>query len=82
MLDIAYVYGDDDYAASTWEELREEVKQEQIYRLTKGEEFIEFATGCYVELRRFNDVDKEFINFIKAKIQDYDDAKHTNFYVV
>lgn len=35
-----------------------------------------------VQALEFDNIDKNFIKFIKSEICDYDDLKHANFYVI
>ena len=39
---------------------------------------------CQFEYRahKFGDVDPDFVEFIRNKVQDYDDSKSNNFYIV
>jgi len=81
---LLYVYGDNDYAAMTWEDkISEENKKIIVDRLLSGEETcIEFEEDYFVELREFDNVDKKFVDFIIDKFMDYDMSKHSNFFVI
>jgi hypothetical protein len=79
---IIYVHGDDDYGALNFEQSfgLERAKDE----VAKGNN--KFASDnegeWYAEVKEFGEVDAAFIDFIKSEIQDYDAAKHKNFYVL
>ena len=77
---ILYVYGGEDYAAVTFEDEIGIVKAKKIIGDKKLE--VEFADGIYGRIIEFNDVDLEFIKFIRNEIQDYDQSKHANFYII
>lgn len=81
MTKILYVYGDD-YAASTFDKLVEkgELTAALLWEAGSGEydnedDYFEF------EALEYGAVDPEFIEWVQG-IQDYDDSKHANFYVV
>lgn len=88
---ILYVWGDDDYGALMFEQSKYSV--EQVAEMCQETdsisiEYTEFV-GEFEETTQFNakvyefkEVDPNFVHFIKADIQDYDDGKHKNFYVV
>ena len=85
-------YGD--YGAVTFEQSTltvESVLEEMALHdtteieLSVGEDFENYdeePTGLSFELFEFKEVDPEFIDFIRNYIQDYDDSKHRNFYIV
>lgn len=43
--------------------------------------FVELIS-VYLEALEFKDVDPKFMEFIKVNIQDYDESKYNNFYIV
>lgn len=88
---ILYVWGDDDYGALMFEQSKYSVEQvaemcqETDYiniEYTEGVGEFEETTQFNAKVYEFGEVDPEFIKFIKDDIQDYDDSKHHNFYVV
>jgi len=82
---VLYVSGGDDYAA--WGFERKEFNYKEIWekaRKLKNNIWIysDVEDAFEVQALEFGEVDKEFINFVQNKIQDYDDSKHTNFYII
>lgn len=82
---VLYVSGGDDYMALTFEQ--DHVKDGD-YK-TWFDKTVEnggnmWIEDDYIELtaHEFGEVDKKFIDFVRHEIQDYDDSKHSNFYVV
>lgn len=76
------VQGDDDYGALTFEEefgvdkVREGVAKGETKFMSADE------TSWYGEVHEFGEVDAKFVTFIQDHFMDYDDCKHTNFYVL
>ena len=71
-----------DYDALRFEE-NFRVTPELCKRIENGEELLDSdGVGFDVSVHEFPDVDREFLKFIRTHIQDDDDSKHTNFYVV
>ena len=83
---LIYVHGDDDYGALYWEQLNDKKKASYIEKLSSQEEkviTIEDEGGeTYIELLEFDKVDPKFVLFIKNNIQDYDDSKSKDFFVI
>lgn len=80
---ILYIFGDNDYTALEFENLPLGRRGDIISKAKEDiNELIEWDCGCYVKVMEFNNVDESFIDFIKNEIQDYDDSKHKNFYVL
>jgi hypothetical protein len=80
---ILFVHGDDDYAALQWEQLNQEKTDKIILKFTTNPTGrIEFADGCYVELKEFGNIDEKFIEFLFDEMLDYDSCKHVNFYIL
>lgn len=88
---ILYVWGDDDYGALTFEQSKYTV--EQVAEMCQEADSIEIewteGVGEFEEYNQFNakvyefgEIDLKFIEFVMDKLQDYDDSKHHNFYVV
>jgi hypothetical protein len=83
---VLEVFGDD-YAATGFEELRNnnKINPVEMWEKAKKEgqqvyEDDEFAfEWCAYE---FGEVDPKFIDFVHDTMQDYDDSKHHNFYVL
>ena len=79
---ILLIEGDSDYAACTFEE---EMGIEKAKELIKEGKEINIETeeshftGTVYE---FGEVDEKFVNFVTSHIQDYDQSKHTNFYLL
>lgn len=87
---VLYVSSGSDYAACTFEDdkvfadlpvLWERVmaKDGEIADFVLGDED---ATEVDLEAYEFGEVDPNFIKFIRDTIQDYDDSKHSNFYII
>lgn len=80
MTKILYVSGDD-YAALSFDRLVEagELSAKALWESGSGE----YDGDDWFEYKalEFGDVDPKFIEWIYS-IQDYDDSKHANFYVV
>jgi hypothetical protein len=79
---ILYVYGDDDFAALTWEQKNDKFKKNIVKKLKKDGDCFEFEEGCFVVLKEFGDIDKKFIEFLGDSILDYDQCKNNNFYEI
>lgn len=83
---LIYVHGDDDYGALYWEQLSDEEKDKYTTQLLFQEEkiiTIEDEGGeTIIELLEFDKVDPKFIVFIKENIQDYDELKGNDFFVI
>lgn len=79
---ILFITGDD-YSAMGVEQ---EIGIEKAAKMTidNGGSLTINDDELYAELSilEFKEVDEKFIEFIKDKIMDYDDAKHTDFYVI
>jgi hypothetical protein len=75
---ILFVSGDDDFAAVTFEN---EVGLKKAKELLAEGKPIE-GEGFIAKVLEFGEVDQKFIDFISDEIQDYDDSKHKNFYVL
>ena len=80
---IIHVYGDDEYAAMFIEDeygieraYKEAIENGGKVEIT-GDEFQQ----AYVQVKEFGEVDSNFIDYIRDQ-QDYDMAKHTNFFVI
>ena len=41
-----------------------------------------FYIGLGMLQLNFEDVDKEFVKFVRNEVQDYDSIKHENFYII
>ena len=91
---LIYVYGNGDYDAVTFEQAGYD-DPETLRELFDGawsndnhSYTLEFKDDegydCEVEIDayEFSEVDEEFINFVRNEIQDYDQSKCANFYVV
>ncbi len=86
---VIYIYGDDDYGFLTFEgseynkpenlrEIWDEAYEDDNMITTREIDDAVIYFDCY----EFDDVDLDFIEFIRNKIQDYDDNKHKNFVVL
>ena len=77
---IAYVYGDDDYAALDFEQ------DGYVHRLHEIEKLIEkgeFSKKTYdVEVKDFGHIDVAFVSWLKSHVIDADHYKHSNFYII
>lgn len=85
---IIYVYGGDDYGAMFFEQ-QYGTDDESLNRAIKNIEANNGKLTVYgeeinyvAEVLEFGEIDPKFVDFIKNNIQDYDDSKHTNFYLV
>lgn len=76
---ILYIYGDDDYAALDFDK---EIGIEKARELWEKGQPLPLPEGVYYKVQDFGDVDPKFIDFIRDKIQDYEDSKHSNFYTI
>lgn len=80
---VLMVDGDDDYGASSFEEhmgvedAMKKINEENITSFSIEEEDYSFN----VVLKEFGEVDVKFIGFVR-ELQDYDDTKHRDFYIV
>ena len=86
---VLLVSGMDDYGVLQFEDYNQELEyslQDWVERLEKTEkkrEYIEEEEWSFsVELFEFGEIDPNFLVFIQDNIQDYDDSKHTDFFVV
>jgi hypothetical protein len=78
---IAFVQGDDDYGAMTFEDDFGGI--EKLKAMSEGKIPCEDEDGEWrVTFHDFGEVDPKFVDWIKLEIQDYDDSKHKNFYIV
>ena len=75
---ILLIEGDDDYAAVSFED---EIGLEKAKELIAKGETIK-GDSFYGKVLEFGEVDKKFVDFVRDEIQDYDDSKHANFYVI
>lgn len=82
------IYGDDDYAALTFEQKNISL-QEALQKCEESENGVwEFEEGCFAEAFEFPIGNEFFLGveelvfFIKNEICDYDMLKHTEFFVV
>ena len=78
---ILYVYGDD-YTALKFEQ--SQYDENSIAKMIENGEDPAKLFDFYIEfdLYKFNEIDSSFVDFIRNEIQNYDDSKHNNFYVV
>lgn len=75
---MIYVFGDD-YAALEFEKYYNGSSvKEVIDRVFIGRE--EHNENFGMRLYEFGNIDPDFINFVRRKILDHDQAKHENFY--
>ncbi|MFW6310933.1 MAG: hypothetical protein ACOC1K_01730 [Nanoarchaeota archaeon] len=86
---IIKISGYGDYGAKTFEEnfnkkdyldLWKQANNQKDNKLTL--EVGKYNEEIYVEAFQFKEVDKEFISHIRNNYMDYDNMKHTNFYIV
>ena len=76
---VLYVYGDDDFGATTFED---EMGVKKAFEIIDENQVLSIEEkGFTVELRTFEDVDPNFVSFVKSRVMDYDKSKHVNFYV-
>jgi hypothetical protein len=85
---ILLVWGDDDYGALTFENAHDSSPE----GLKKFEQKLIEAGGVYSEesdegqfnakIYEFEEIEPKFIEFVRNEIQDYDDSKHKNFYLM
>lgn len=86
---LIYVTGEYDYGALmfdqsidnkefTLEEVASDMKagDSKSVLVRNGEDCVD------VKMYEFGDVDPKFIEFIRNTVQDYDDSKHQNFYII
>lgn len=84
---ILHVFGED-YSASGYERLAKDDKivPEQLWekswesasKLEYEDDENMFSYRAY----RFGDIDPRFIEFVQSNVQDYEDSKSNNFYVI
>lgn len=85
---LLYITGDNDYAALGFEdsELFKDLKslynRAEINDGTLEIHLEEANTTLYITNYEFGTVDPAFVKFITGNIQDYDDSKNHNFYIV
>lgn len=91
---LLWVTSDDDYAALTFEsskynnkdDLRrfwDEAKENGETTLTIiDDDDPECYTDVYMKALEFGVVDPKFIDWVRYELQDYDDSKHRNFFIV
>jgi len=77
---LLLVSGENDYAASSFEEMM--TVPEAVKILEDGSEWIDEEEGITGKIFEFGEVDPKFIGFVRDRVQDYDDAKHYNFYII
>lgn len=76
---VLYVSSDDDYAALEFEDAYRGTAISEIIANPKAfESDDELWT---LEVMEFEEVDPKFIEFVRNRIQDYDESKHHNFYL-
>ena len=81
---VLKAYGDYDYGAKTFEEQfdKKKIAKEMIEDNMKERTLLaEYDEEVHVQLYEFEDVDPDFIDFVRDFI-DYDSTKHTDFYVI
>jgi hypothetical protein len=71
----------DDYSALNFEQ---NFNAQQVYddMVSKGEKRVSFESDEYyidVYIKEFDDIDPEFIDFVRNEIHDYDSSKHYDF---
>lgn len=84
MTKILWVTGDDDYGALTFEDSDVSVKQAFDLAAEAGGSYSTEIDGTSVnyEAFEFGEVDAKFHEFIANKVQDYDQSKDENYYIV
>lgn len=73
---IIYIQNENDYDALDFEQ-NHKVTLELWQEIKDGKDI-----GLNAKAMEFGDVDPAFIRFVNNNMIDYDQAKHTNFYVV
>lgn len=78
---ILFVYGNGDYSALDYER---DIGQEKALKLIGGElnKEVEIGPDTRAKLIDVGEVSAEFIQFIRDEIQNYDQAKARNFYII
>lgn len=83
---VLFVTGDDDFSAMMFEESAYTPKSVAESLESKGQDTADFELTdgeiFTAKLYTFKDIDPAFIDFIRNEVQDYDDSKHKNFYVL
>lgn len=85
---ILRVSSDSDYAAVDYEYAEKDGKilPEELWEKSWEEQkTLVYQDDDYLfeyRAHKFGDVDPEFIEFIRNEVQDYDDSKSKNFYIV
>lgn len=80
---VLYVSGIEG-AASQYEDMSQEEKDEimeHVWKYYERSEVYRDENGIIFEVKDFEDVDEDFIDFIYS-IQDYESSLNTNFYVI
>lgn len=79
---VLEVYGND-YAAVTFEDdLEGDVKKYVDLCNENGGDYQDEEAGIEFQIHEFDEVDPDFIEWVKNTLLDYDDSKHHNFYVL
>ncbi len=79
---ILFVSGDD-YAA--WEFEKSLYDFKEIWEKARKDPNNKYIIDDYYEIEALefeDEIDEEFIKFIRNRVQDYDTMKHQNFYIV
>ena len=76
---LLYVSGDGDYDALEFEREFEGKLVSDIITLVFDDD-VDYESDFDFELFEFEDIDPNFIQFVRNYIQDYDHAKAANFY--
>lgn len=74
---VLFVTGDDDYHSLSFEQEYSGTKVSDIINNIEKYKSDEWELKVF----SFNEVDINFVKFIRQNIQDYDDSKHKNFYL-
>jgi len=53
-----------------------------INRIVEEGGIDEHEEEFHIRAYEFEDVDKEFVKFVRNEVQDYDSIKHENFYII
>jgi hypothetical protein len=77
---IAYVYGDGDYAALSFETDGYGTRLQELDKLIESNEFKH--KPYQVEIKEFEHVDIAFVSWLKSSVLDADHCKHSNFYII
>lgn len=81
-MEFEKIYNKDDFL-DLWEKANNKEDKKLIIKKTLDEGTInEHKIELHIEAHSFNEVDEDFIKYIRDEIQDYDQAKHHNFYII